>query len=140
MGPSYDPPPEEGLEDPALVDRVRVLGSLPLPGLLERLAASRGLVFANTWPETFCLLVAYSEAMGKPARFVALSPYGVAGVKDTMVNAKRFLYRSEKDWDRFITDLASEISGTERLKVDPVKGFHPETILPLWYEALAIEP
>jgi hypothetical protein len=140
MGPSYDPPPEEALEDPALADRVRVLGSLPLPGLLERLAASRGLVFANTWPETFCLLVAYSEAMGKPARFIALSPYGVAGVKDTMVNAKRFLYRSEKDWDRFITDLASEISGAERLTVDPVKGFHPETILPLWYEALAIEP
>ena len=140
MGPAYDPPPRSLGEAPgdeaALQNRVRFVGSLTLPQLLERLSASRGLIFANTWPETFCLLVAYVEAMGKPARFIGLSPYGPGGVEDTMAN-RRFLYKADQ-WDKFIDDLAGEIASSERLTVKPVREFHPEKVLPLWLDALGI--
>jgi len=141
MGPVYDPPPDQPdllhVKSESLDGRIRLRGSLPLPALVERLAASRGLLFVNTWPETFCLLVAYSEALGKPARFVAMSAEGFGGVREAMVNSK-FLYK-RNDWDRFLSDLAREISSDERLEVTPVRKFHPETVMPLWLDALGLE-
>ncbi len=141
MGPIYDRPagsPHDlNIDDPSLVKRIKLRGSLPLPQLVERLAASRGLLFVNAFPETFCLVVAYTEALGKPARFIATSQTGVAGVAETMVN-KRFLYE-RRDWDRFLSDLAAEISSGERLAVDPVRKFHPETVMPVWLDALGLE-
>lgn len=140
MGPAYDPPPfdieEASRNTLALKNRVRFLGSQTLHALLERLAASRGLLFANTWPETFCLLVAYSEALGKPARFIGLSPYGIGGVGATMAN-QRFLY-NPKELEKFTDDLASEIQSGERLAMKHVMTFHPDTVMPQWINALGI--
>jgi hypothetical protein len=141
MGPVYDPPPNSPdllrVKNESLEGRIRLMGSLPLPALIERMAASRGLLFVNTWPETFCLLVAYSEALGKPARFIGMSRDGLGGVKEAMVNS-RFLYVAN-EWDRFLNDLAREISSDERLSVEPVTKFHPDTLMPMWFEALGLE-
>lgn len=142
MGPIYDPPPSQTSElrvyDEKLEDRIRLVGSVPLPCLVERMAASRGLLFVNTWPETFCLLVAYAEALGKPARFIGMSENGAGGVKEAMVN-KQFLYE-RPDWMRFLNDLAAELGSGERLAIEPVKKFHPDSVMPMWFDALGLEP
>lgn len=142
MGPVYDPPPGSEKEvqvwGDKLEGRVRLCGSLPLPGLLERMAASRGLLYASTWLETFCLVIAYAEAMGKPARYIGLLPGSIAGVNETLTH-KKFLYDAHEQ-QRFLTDLAIELRGKERLTVEPVKRFHPDTIMPLWFDALGLEP
>jgi glycosyltransferase involved in cell wall biosynthesis len=141
MGPRYDPPPdaadELNVRDEQLQGRVRLCGSQTLAGLLEHMASSRGLIYASQFLETFCMLVAYSEALGKPVRFIGLLPDGIAGVRETMQH-QRFLYEAN-EVDRFIEGLALEIKSEERLSVPPVRKFHPDNVMPMWFEALGLD-
>ena len=142
MGPAYDPPPdsESGLHfhDEVLKQRIKLAGTLSLPDLFQRMAASRGQIYACQFQETFCLTIAYTEALGKPVRFIALRPDCFAGVPETLQH-KQFMY-GPNDWDRFVRDLAEELKCGKRTVVEPVKKFHPDTILPMWFDVLGLEP
>ncbi len=141
LGPAYDPPPdsESGLHfyDDALTGRIKLAGTLALPQLLQRMAASRGQIYACQFEETFCLTVAYMEALGNPVRFMALRPSCFAGVPETLQH-KQFIY-GPLDWDRFVGDLADELSSGQRTTVEPVRKFHPDKILPMWFDVLGLE-
>lgn len=63
-------------------DGVRLLGSLPFDRLVEEIAASAGLFYVNTWSETFGVVPAIAEALGRRIHLLCTTDPG--GLPETI--------------------------------------------------------
>lgn len=105
----------------------RWLGSLPFHEVVELIADSAGLFYVNVFPETFCIVAALAEALGRRTHILCLE--GRAGLETTVRSP---LVTTERA--RFEEDFRAALE-----KGGPVgerHDFSASAVVPLWRELL----
>ncbi len=107
---------------------VSLAGNLPFDQLVEKLVASRGLFYVNTFPETFCVVAALCQAVGRTPWILCMGPR--AGLAET-VQPELLSQDSEEFQSQFL----------QRLKLPsaplPPQNFRVSRVLPLWLSLLS---
>jgi hypothetical protein len=128
--PGYDP------VDEAAIARAgcKHLGSLPFDAVVRTIASSAGLFYVNAFPETFCIVAALAEALGRRVHILCLKQVGalhetttsplVTTHRPEFVSAFREAYVSPLDDRRF--------HGAPR-------DFRQDTVMPRWLRALGLD-
>ncbi len=114
---------------------VRFLGSLPFDKVVHEMASSAGMFYVNVFPETFCIVAALAEALGRRVHVLCLNGPGALNetVRSPLVTTSR---------DEFVASFRAAYSAPADSR-DPrwyaaAKDYHETTVMAEWLRVLAL--
>jgi tetratricopeptide (TPR) repeat protein len=112
---------------------VRFLGSLPFDKVVHEIASSAGMFYVNTFPETFCIVAALAEALGRRVHVLCVKGAGALHetVRSPLVTASR---------DEFVASFRAAYA----LPDDPrwyaaARDYHETTVMAEWLRVLGLD-
>ncbi len=113
---------------------VRFLGSLPFHRVAEEIAASAGLFYVNAWTETFCIVAALTEALGRRVHILYTSePGGLPlTVRSPLVTGDRA---------KFLADFRAALGDPDNPRWrGAAYDYRVSSVMPQWLELFDAPP
>ena len=128
--PGYDQPTDDGSW---AAHRVYWAGVIPPKQLAAFMADAAGLVYVNTFPETFCAVAAIAEAVGCQCH-ILLAGSSEGAIRTTTQGGTVTSYPEQ--FEREFVELYNGILTVENA---PPNDFRVSSVIPRWLEVLGLE-
>ena len=105
---------------------ITFLGSLPFDRVVEEIASSAGLFYVNTYSETFCIVAALAEALGRRTHILCT---GDPGALPTTINSPLLT----TDRDKFLREFRNALAAPDDARwLGAAKDYRVSTVTEQW--------